>query len=812
MSKVKKRYITIISLFAALFLILGLGFGLPKISAFASDYLPSGIFFAGTNGEVGKSEIEGADTQYVQFTFSNADLSDGNNGGKVYYRRDLALKWYEKNKEENAATESSVQYFSMQFAFGDIKFEKFTIDFESAEENISKDGKTTNSIVFTKNAGGTNLDVAVNEQESKVSVDKTGDVTIKFNEADCQSGEFNVFVNDSEAGRFENIGGYYLEYRSSSSSTPNTPITFTATFPKENETEEETDKDTKQTLLMKSLNNQGMNLNKNDRVEDTAPAVLVLNEEVYAFKLGQKFSLSYKAIDVCDDSVTVTREYYMLKTKVDGEEKTNYLPNDKEIKTPSDADDDTKKEYAEYEKYNYKSLTTSTYLLPSQENAARQELVSIRFKLHDDNKENDTYVYLSWYAHKNATESVEGTAYTEQGEEEKKVESTTATLSFIKVDRQKEGPYYEYLKAKDDSNIVEEADKEAFEKAVGDYQKDLDIAAEKTSAGTGAYIYLPSLRNLIKSDYAGYRNLKFSIYYFKPSQSEGASASSQTSLNYNALKIEVTEKGVYKFRVLAQDSSNNAMQYYLDGNLVNVTGSNIWDIEGIPEFSFTIDYKGPTIEDTEEQSLGYRNDTYKFGSFDVVALTGYQTEYKLYRYNSANATASNGYNGEIPSSYSDFVKNSKKYIDLFKAFDEKQPDNDKKILREISTFDKDVDEDDEAKWNRTDNDYYWDPDSALSFVPQEAGFYILTLNVEDSVLPGKTAEGIQVVEVRNPIDTIPGQSQWLEENVVSVVLFAISGVLAIIVVVLFLVKPSDKKVEEVDLEKLKGKKKKTDKK
>ena len=133
-------------------------------------------------------------------------------------------------------------------------------------------------------------------------------------------------------------------------------------------------------------------------------------------------------------------------------------------------------------------------------------------------------------------------------------------------------------------------------------------------------------------------------------------------------------------------------------------------------------------------------------------------------------------------------------------------------VREISTFDKDVDEDDEAKWNRTDNDYYWDPDSALSFVPQEAGFYILTLNVEDSVLPGKTAEGIQVVEVRNPIDTIPSQSQWLEENVVSVVLFAISGVLAIIVVVLFLVKPSDKKVEEIDLEKLKGKKKKTDKK
>lgn len=805
MSKVKKTWITLISLFAALFLILGLAFGLPKVSAFANTYTPSSIFSAGTNGAVGKSEIEGEGaTQYVQFTFSNASLSDDSNGGRVHYRRDLALKWFSKNEDETV----TAKYFSMQCSFGEINFEKFTIDFESAEENISEDGKATNSVEFTKNTDG-KLDVSVNGEESKVSVEKD-DITIALNEQDCESGKFNVTVNGDKAGQFTNIGGYYLEYRSSSSSTPNTPITFTATFDKE------ADAGIKQTLLMKSLNNQPMELDSSDRVNDTAPAVLVLNEDVYSFKLGQKFSLSYKAIDVCDDSVTVTREYYMLKTVKDGGNVTNYLPNETEIKTPSGANDETKTEYAEYEKYNYKTLTTSTYFLPSQENDKQEEWVSIRFKLNDDTKDNDTYVYLSWYAaqdvENSVTEPVTGIAYTEKTDDDDKktVENETKTLDFIKVDRDKKGPYYNYLEAKDEGNDI--TDEDEFKELVANYQAELEEAAKNTSAGTGAYIYLPSLRELIKSDYAGYRNLKFSIYYYKPSQSEGSSASSQTSLNYNALKIEVTEKGLYKFRVLAQDASSNAMEYYLDGELVTVSSSNIWDIDEIPEFKFEIDYKGPKIEDTDEQSLGYRNDTYNFGNFDVIALTGYQKEYKLYRYNRTNATAENGYLGEVPSSYSNFVTNAKKYFDLFKAYDDTQTDNDKKILYEISPFDNDVDEDDEAKWNRTDNDYYWDPDSSLSFVPQEAGFYILTLSVEDSVLPGKTAEGFQVVEVRNPIDTIPTQSQWLEENVISVVLFAISGVLAIIVVVLFLVKPSDKKVEEVDLEKLKGKKKKTEKK
>ena len=64
----------------------------------------------------------------------------------------------------------------------------------------------------------------------------------------------------------------------------------------------------------------------------------------------------------------------------------------------------------------------------------------------------------------------------------------------------------------------------------------------------------------------------------------------------------------------------------------------------------------------------------------------------------------------------------------------------------------------------------------------------------------------QVIDVRNPIDTLPDATYWLENNVAAVVLFCISGVLLIILVVLFVIKPK-KSVDEVDVKSLKGAKK-----
>ncbi len=785
MSKIKSRFITILSAIAALFLILGIVFALPaRYSASAATYKPSNVFSAGTGGEVGASEAgeeEGA-VSYVQFTIKD--------GGKVHFRRDLALKWYQvvpEDKPEDGGDENEGEggetaqaktnerltpdYFSTEFSFPTVDFKTFKLSFESAEENISKDGLATNSLVFTKaEEGKVRVQVqaaGAEEPEGSVVVDDTASMKFFIDEekADepCAPGEFNVklILNGDEAnvisvGKFENIGGYYLEYRSSASSTPSIPMTFTAEFA------EDAEEGATQKVLMKSLNGQTFEL-ENGNVVDNAYPVLVLNEEIHAFTLGQRFSLTYEAIDVCDDSVTVTRNYYMAKY----EEGAYKAPSERAADaSSSDGADD------------YSQLTTSTYFLPVDDSVKGEtdeeiEYVAIRFTL-DDGTMPKIYSYLSWYAADNAVAQHDG-------------------YDFIKVDRDKKGPNYigigtEGEGASDaDGNYVSPEAKKAAE----DYQAALDLVAKNTSAGTGAYIYLPSLRGLISSAYADYRNLKFSIYYYRQSQTEGSGASSQTSLNYNALKLEVSEAGLYKFRVLATDAAGNNITLNLENKPVSVSSSNIWDIEAIPEFTFTIKYTGATIEKPKEQDLGYRNDTYTFDNFEIIALSGYTTDYTLYRFNREKLG-----DREEPT-YSSFVENADKYVEEFKD-----------CLDVIHVYQNDVKESD-AKWKDTDNDYHWDPDSNLSFIPQEAGFYVLQVNVTDAQLAGVIKTAYQVIEVRNPIDTIPGESDWLKNNVLSVVLFSIAAVLAVIVVILFLIKPTDKGVEEIDLEKLKGKKKKS---
>ena len=810
MKKVKFRWISIVSLLAALTLLLGLFFMLPgnKKALAENTYSPSTIFSAGTGGTVEASEKIGEEDDakaFVQFTFTD--------GGKVHFSRDLALKWYTGRNEVN--------YFSMDFCFPEVKFKEFSITFESEEENVSKEKKTTNSIVFKKSDDFDSdnklivwvRDASYEEPEegeeeeipdSAKEVFANQDIHIEFDEPNREepSGRFKLMVGNSEgalseAGELTNIGGYYLEYHAASSTTPSIPITFKVNLA------DNAESGTKQLVHMKSMNKQSFTLNESNKVVDDASPVLVLNEKIYAFKLGQKYSLTTKGIDVCKGSISPTREYYMLK-------KSEGVP----VRPNTETLEGDEKEKAD--PYNYSKLDTSTYFLPSEESEEQLEYVSIRFKLEDGDKANDTYVYLDWYADSSAVETMRCDYYVDEEEivdgegdetETKKITKKKSgddqvEFDFIKVDRDKKGPKYLGLIANDVEKKNTYENEEEFQKAVKAYQADLDKAASyeesKTSAGTGAYIYLPSLRGLIGSDYADYRNLKFSVYYYRPSHSTGSTSASQTSLKYNALKLEVTERGPYKMRVVAQDASNNAMQYYLDGELVTVSSSNVWDIEGIPEFEFYIDYKGPTIEKVKEKSLGYRNDTYTFDEFEIVALAGYKKEYTLYRFDISKLKE-----GQGSPTYSDFVTNAEKYA----------TENYKDCLVKINTFQNDVSEEDTAKWNRTDNDYYWNPDSSLSFIPQESGFYVLKLTVKDYVLPGKTATAYQVIEIRNPIDTIPAESQWLEENVVSVVLFAISGVLAIAVVVLFLIKPSEKKVEEIDLEKLKGKKKqKTEKK
>lgn len=806
MSKVKARIITLLSLFMLIALVLGFVFSPVSLREASADSTynitggSDGIFAAKTSGSA-KGEV----LAYKTGTGEDADafvMFVIDNGGSVAYERDLALKWYSGTAKDLTGKE---EFFRLTFAAvlkdGTVPFDTFSIEFESKEENITKDGKATNVIVFEKGEGEGTLQVYVKnadftgDEEAEKQIprteiaDATKDITLSLGNG-SSAGEFAVKVENNgetkEAGKLTNVGGNYLEYYSSSSSTPNVPMTFKATAAEGQ----------KARIFMKELNGQSLKVTggteettddgvqiKDGKITDNADPVLVLNEAIYSYTLGQKFTHDCKVIDVCKKSITSpTHEYYMAPHK-DGVF-TNPTAK-KETITDSDGNS-VEKETGDYD--GYKTLTTSTHFMPSDDHERDDftEYVSIRVRLRDDRSET-AWAYLHWYA-------VDGAKTTGTDAEEN-------AFPYIKVEDKKEGPRY-----------IENNNDTAFDDAVKAYQEAVTAAAgkEDVSAGSGAYFYLPSLRNLIKSDYADYRNLRFSIYYYKQSQSEGSSAGSATSLKYNALRFQIDEAGMYKFRVLATDAAGNAMKFpqQKEGEpteYVTVSSSNIWDLEGYPEFTLEVKYNGVTIEDMKEQTSGNRESSYSITDFTIIALSGIQKDYSLYYFNEGNLKT-----GATAPTYSALVSemNEIKTPEAFAEFCAKYDvSSDRKCITEISEFNSDIAEDDD-EWDNTDNAYRWNPSSSLSFVPQKSGFYIVGITVTDPNRSNESHVAYQAIRIGNPYDYTPAPSDWLQNNLVSVILFSISGVLLIAIVILFIVKPSDKKMEEIDLDKLKGKKKK----
>lgn len=793
---------------ALLALLMGLAVGLlTPVTAAAVTVRPTSIFWAMTGGEVRayseKKEDAEADPSfgYVTLVFAETDHKEGS----VEYHRDLALKWYtpvdEKPEVEEGATpepidrsaENHLQYFSMTFSFPEVNFDTFTITFTSAEENVTKDGEAVNQVIFKKDGDSVYAyikdsglqeeykdkkdeeDYVPLESERCVLANATGDITLALSEEGCKAGEFALTLNGQPVGadhsKLTNVGGYFMEYRTT------VPMAFKTVMP-EGATGS-------QKVLMKELNGQtlkvtsgtaekengetkvqpdGTVLYTDGSVEDNAAPALVLNQKVYAFTLGQRFALDYEVMDVCyDGTPSVSRYYYIAK--MDGE--TCVAPEDPSVQLD--------------EEKGYQSLSTTDYFLPKEETIEKEEqFVSIRFTVSDgrDGASSRYYYYLDWYADEGAVKK-------------------DGDFTYIRIDREKTAPYYTIIDTKTTEGTNQKTAN--YDTLVDGYQDELDAAAKKASAGDGAYFYLPSLRDLIASDSADYRNLRFSIYYYKPGVAEGSSASSETSLRYNNLRFEIEEPGRYKFRVMAADAAGNTMQMYIDEGdgqpkLTALSSSNIWDVDEIPDFTIDIDYTGAVIEDMEGQSIGYRGTSYSISSFDIIAYGNSTREYSLYYLDAQKVKEKN----LEAITYDQLVEDAEKYLT-----DEAYKD----CFTEIRKYNSDVSVDDKDAWDRTDNDYNWNPGSTPgSFTPQASGLYVVKLTLTDALLANTVKTAYQAIDIRNPVDVTPAQIDWFQNNITSVVLFSISAVLAVAIVVLFVVKPTEKNVEDVDLEKLKGKK------
>ena len=471
----------------------------------------------------------------------------------------------------------------------------------------------------------------------------------------------------------------------------------------------------------------------------------------------------------------------------------------------------TKTEAEEYKSTSGKAYTATTVY---KENS-NTEFLSVKYAVQDDAMELSSTkkeYQLAWYA-----------------EDSAKTEMTVGTekVSCVYLNKKSEGAFYKYIELGDGKNVI--TDEAAFDKEIEDYQAALAAAAKEAVAGSGSYIYYPSLSWLI-GDNNGYRNLKFVICYKSPSSPSG---SSTTALSYNGIRLSTTAEGYYEFKVYATDAAGNAMQYYLDGELVKVNATNIWDIEEIPSFSYVIERGGVSIKNDSDTTTKRKDDVEFNGKFSgysdptVVGMISKMSAYALYKvdlsaYNNDLSAGKTQLTlshlsgityaslktdidaqfkaGNIPEKgeYFDF------YLDLYvkklagkvgvSLTDTAALAKIKSCFVRIDDYDSTITEED-VEWET--NKFKWNS-SNKSFEAVENCDYLILADYYEKNLATQRVMAYKVIEIEEEEYTHVLKTRWIKENITSVVLFAIAGVMFVMIIVLLLVKPSEETLEEVE--------------
>lgn len=732
-----------------------------------AKYALTQVFTKKNDATVGNENIDGQEKATAKFSFPKTTETDKDKLPAVELDRDLALKWYDKN---------GAKYLNFTFAIADENCQDVSFEIQTTPYQSVSEDKASNVLKITKDGK-----VYVNDEESTATVTLSGDVKVSLSEG-TESGSFAVEVNGTKVGEFTNIGANYAENDGDDMdsfvmrATPVTGADETA-------------------IYLKSLNGQSFTNITDDKVEDDAPAVLIVNQEISHFLMGTAFNVDYTAIDVLKSSVTISssdKKYYQ------------YNPTDTEVSGTNI----TTSTYFMDTVYEKDGTMTSVWREEEKTNGEGREFVSVWFDLNDGTYSGEDGRYeLAWYA----TDTVEQTVGTD-------------TRKYIVLNRNEEGP--EYTKISLDHENKENVVDSSLEELVEAYNAKLEEIAADKYAGSNEKVDLPAVDWLI-TDNNGYNALSFTISYKTPAST---SASSATNKKYNSLQITTATEGWYEFKIFASDSANNAMKYYLDGELVEVSADNVWEIEEIPTFKFKLENKGiKTKEDADKNTLDSQilDESYTMSKVSIVGASNEQSAYKLYKIDNAlwgipgiaKVMATIKY-AEL-NTKADEITKGKNYVDsddfmaaYLQAFQElliekinadedcskyyqelaaeTENFNIANMFKEINVYDSDLDDDE------GDNIYNWSATSRR-FTAAEEGLYLILADYWDEDLSMiDRVPAYKLIEVSEETDTIKGVSEWLQNNLVSLILFGVAGVFAIALLVLIFVKPSNETLEDVD--------------
>jgi hypothetical protein len=731
--------------------------------------------------------------------------------GTITYKKNLAYSWYTGVNERGL--------FSLTIGFKNLTFEKYIISFQSQQYNKTEDNVTTNCLIFTPNEGGTGVNVFITQdEEAELEVtSSTPEFTTSSNEKleisfavpdGGFSGNYDITVNGQTVGQFENMFETYSKYVSSGTSAC-MPMTFKATFA-DDAADDATAKMpiyqmSGQSFLLTGAEFDGDEVTSVGTVNDDQAPVLCLDKNVNYLTFGNTISLSYTVIDVIASSPRSTVNYYVLTADQYSAEDFDYE------RTTSDEDEsDLFKEVSSSTTIRLlrdKDTFIPSYLTESNTASGIDPtdgyevfgLAKIYIEVTDvtGTRGRSNSVFLDWYV----ADEYKVDIYNSNLKND-----SAKTSSFIQIVDDERGATYATFGGTTATDINEY--KEIIKAIEADYQAKLDAAIEeqnpedkKLYASSSNYFYLPDFSGYATDNFGRYTDLKYSIYY------KASSKSSNTSLSSNQLAINVTEADVtYKFTIFVEDTAGNAMVYPVLKTVNGVekivyeeiTTSDIWDddyADLLPFFEFKVSYKPATVEDPEKQTVAYVGTTYSSVSFDIKGISNtYSTSYKLYTFDREKYYKATG--KEL--TYDQFIAD---LDDLFNNSETRTYFTTVKASADLVEGDDDYDE---------FIDYAWSS-SSVSFVPQTTTeFYVVELTLTDSRSAQKTMKYMGI-RVSDTADSLYGESDWLQNNVASVVLLCIAGASFIALIALLVIKPKDKVdvdlIEEEEAKKAKKSKK-----
>lgn len=786
--------------------------------------------FVTSNAEIwAHQEGEGEDAKdYTMFVFDD-------DGDAVNYRKNLAYKWVENvAQQDEPSTEEDAEkpdvkfeakdgWFNMEFGFDysdGAEFKQFVISFDSQQYSKTKDGKTTNYIVFVpaednklsvhvlkrepvegnKSDDGSKKDeTALQAMLARVGDDNllgtvdNGHINLKFiDPADysgsltVDGGDYLVQISNGENnklyGKFENVGKTYSKY-SSSTSTPVTPLSFKAIFNEEDENEPEATG--KAFLTLYSLNNQSFELSDvresdghraGGTVNDVTPPVLCLDKDVQFIKYNGEITFNYTVIDVLTSSPSLTTSYYMLTVDdADQSKLPVYNEDGGDYKKVTDSDNQYIFPHAKHYQPTAGDYNANVY----DESFEVKAAVKVVLTLTDTTSTGGqtTYVLLDWFVDDNYLIKLGG----------------DADLTYIAVATDSQGATYGYT---DDTAKTSDPDSNEWDTLVKAYQQKVDEAAKDLKAGSKNYFYLPSAESLLGDTVTPYADLTFSIYYNNGSQQQS------TGKSANDLSINLTKAGKYVFTIYAKDAADNGMYYYKDGEKVDLDTGDIWNMykqekdgdfadmkKYLPWFEFTVEESEISIDDPDEQATAYVGSSFTADSFEINGVS-VKTVYTLYEFQNDLWATDNGGKAMTYESFKadveTLLKDSRQYFTRIRPTSEL-----KENTNDYETF----------------NDYGWNG-SSLSFTPQkDNAFYVIVCEASSS----ETAEPVtkcMTIAAAPMVRPLKGEDTWVQDNVTSIILLCIAGACLIGIVLLLVIKPKNKgDIDEViEAPKKKGKK------